>query len=336
MALGFKYFCYSLAIHIFLFLIFSLIPSSSRIHRYFLVYGARSKKPLRTFFRPLHLNKAALSHKTSSLSSNVKSQKPSTTKGQTQPGGKNKVESKKPMVDHAKGKKDKANPQQKNTRAKKPEQKKIQQKSKREEQIKKKQAQKTEKNKKRAVAEKKRVEKKAAAKSKKTNEERKNQEKEKKRKKQKAAAQEEKNKKKKDATKEQQQKSEQQKREQQQKETDKEAKEHGNLKGENIEDENLKESLHNNLDSLYGEQLYQYQRYIQKEVERVWRPPLGVRKGIECHVVFWVDLWGKVEKFEMIKPSGVLIYDLSVSRAADKFRFDRRLWGKQFTIVFRQ
>jgi len=68
----------------------------------------------------------------------------------------------------------------------------------------------------------------------------------------------------------------------------------------------------------------------------LWRPPVGVPKGTECTICFIVNQSGKIEKFEIIKHSKVLIYDLSISRIAKNFKFDRCLWGKKFTIDFRQ
>lgn len=83
-------------------------------------------------------------------------------------------------------------------------------------------------------------------------------------------------------------------------------------------------------------ELLKYQRNIQREVCRVWRPPLGVKKGTESTVQFSVNRSGNVTEFEFIKKSDVLIYDLSITRVANKFQFARCLWGKKFSIVFRQ
>ncbi|MFH0898294.1 MAG: hypothetical protein V1855_01835 [bacterium] len=83
-------------------------------------------------------------------------------------------------------------------------------------------------------------------------------------------------------------------------------------------------------------QMKQYHRCVQKEVERLWRPPVGVPKSTECQVGFIINKYGKVEHFEYLKRSNILIYDLSISRVAKKFAFDECLWGKRFTINFRQ
>ncbi len=82
--------------------------------------------------------------------------------------------------------------------------------------------------------------------------------------------------------------------------------------------------------------LKKLQRYIQVEVLRLWRPPIGISKGTECTVSFFINRQGLVQEFEFVKRSNVLIYDLSISRVARQFKFDKCLWGKKFTIDFRQ
>ncbi len=79
-----------------------------------------------------------------------------------------------------------------------------------------------------------------------------------------------------------------------------------------------------------------YQRHVQREVDRLWRPPLGVPKGTICTVMFTVGTEGGIENFEFLKRSDVVIYDLSIIRVAKNFQFDKSLWGKQFKIDFRQ
>ena len=82
--------------------------------------------------------------------------------------------------------------------------------------------------------------------------------------------------------------------------------------------------------------LEQYQRAIQYEVDRVWQPPIGVAKGTECLVHFVVNRAGAVDKITIQKPSGMIIYDLSIVHVGKSFKFARCLWGKNFTVNFRQ
>lgn len=79
-----------------------------------------------------------------------------------------------------------------------------------------------------------------------------------------------------------------------------------------------------------------YQKDIQKEVARLWHPPLGVPRGTVCKIKFRVDQEGKIESFELVGHSKMLIYDLSIVRVAKNFKFEKRLWGKEFIIGFRQ
>ncbi len=79
-----------------------------------------------------------------------------------------------------------------------------------------------------------------------------------------------------------------------------------------------------------------YQRYVQEEIDRVWRPPLGVKKGTVCTIAFSIDDKGNVHTCTIAKRSAVLIYDLSIMRVARELRFHSSLWGKQFKIDFCQ
>ena len=79
-----------------------------------------------------------------------------------------------------------------------------------------------------------------------------------------------------------------------------------------------------------------YQKNIQKEVRRLWHPPVGVPKGTQCRVRFMISSSGNVFDFKIIRPSKILIYDLSIKRVAKKFNFDRLLWGRNFDVDFRQ
>ncbi len=77
-------------------------------------------------------------------------------------------------------------------------------------------------------------------------------------------------------------------------------------------------------------------RSIVREVNRLWRPPVGVSKGISCRVKFTVGLTGTLELIEFITRSNNLVYDQSISTAVKLFEFDECLWGKQFIVDFCQ
>lgn len=104
------------------------------------------------------------------------------------------------------------------------------------------------------------------------------------------------------------------------------------------ETQNSEEPEELNFD-LMGEQdpkLVIYQKLIQKEVDRLWHPPIGVPKGTESTLCFTLDSDGNVSNYEVLKKSDVLIYDLSIFRVAKSLKFDKSLWNKKFTVRFRQ
>ena len=60
-----------------------------------------------------------------------------------------------------------------------------------------------------------------------------------------------------------------------------------------------------------------YQKRIQQEVQRLWKPPLGVPKGTVCTLLLEVGSDGQVAHAELVDRSRVLIYDLSVMKVAN-------------------
>jgi len=95
------------------------------------------------------------------------------------------------------------------------------------------------------------------------------------------------------------------------------------------------ETIGINLSQL-SKELTVYQECVQKEVLRLWSPPVGIPKGTECTLHFVISDTGKISHVDFIKRSKMLLYDLSIQQVAYRFDFDKRLWGKQFTIDFRQ
>ncbi len=101
-------------------------------------------------------------------------------------------------------------------------------------------------------------------------------------------------------------------------------------------DEDVAGLADNFVGSYTSQQLRSYQMHIQHEIERLWSPPVGVKRGTICSISFQLDDQGVPIICEYAKRSGVLIYDLSVMRAARQCVFDKSLWGKQFKVDFRQ
>ena len=79
-----------------------------------------------------------------------------------------------------------------------------------------------------------------------------------------------------------------------------------------------------------------YQKEVQREISRVWRPPVGVAQGTECVLMVAVGAEGEVKKVELVTKSKVLVYDLSVLQAAKDFQFSKALWDNSLLITFRQ
>jgi outer membrane biosynthesis protein TonB len=96
------------------------------------------------------------------------------------------------------------------------------------------------------------------------------------------------------------------------------------------------EQFHFNVMGDADQVFIRYQKYVQQEIENRWKPPLGVPKGTECTVLFEVSSDGAVANFEIVKRSNMLLYDLSITRVAKRFTFDKSLWGKTFKVDFRQ
>jgi hypothetical protein len=96
------------------------------------------------------------------------------------------------------------------------------------------------------------------------------------------------------------------------------------------------EILHFNLLGENDPKMIKFQKCIQNEVDRIWSPPLGVPKGTECLVLFVVNNTGNVKSFKIKNKSKILIYDLSIVKIGQLFKFDKCLWGKSFVINFRQ
>lgn len=72
------------------------------------------------------------------------------------------------------------------------------------------------------------------------------------------------------------------------------------------------------------------------EVAKHWRPPEGLKKDLSCTIGLVVDWNGKVTQVRVVKPSGVLAYDISARVAASKLNMPNSLYGKDLNIGFTQ
>ncbi len=85
-----------------------------------------------------------------------------------------------------------------------------------------------------------------------------------------------------------------------------------------------------------GQRLAMYQAFIQQAISRSWHPPVGIPKGTECAVHIKVDRQGKITSTNITQPSSIIVFTLSIQRALSSCQFNQQLWGKSFTVTFRQ
>lgn len=99
---------------------------------------------------------------------------------------------------------------------------------------------------------------------------------------------------------------------------------------EGADDVNVRYVGRDDLDALH------MQEYISQELVNHWQPPIGVPKDRICELKVLIDWQGKVTDIRIQKPSGVLVYDMSARSAVLAMNFPKWLWGKEFTINFKQ
>ena len=78
------------------------------------------------------------------------------------------------------------------------------------------------------------------------------------------------------------------------------------------------------------------QNAVQEAISSVWSPPVGVKKGTQARVLFTVDTRGEIVEFDIEQPSGIVIFDTSITRAAPDIKFPRAVWGRSFPITYQQ
>jgi outer membrane biosynthesis protein TonB len=66
---------------------------------------------------------------------------------------------------------------------------------------------------------------------------------------------------------------------------------------------------------------------IQEELLRVWRPPVGIDEGVSCTITVTLDDTGAAQTVEIVKPSGILLFDVSARAAIQQAVWPRAFWG---------
>lgn len=75
---------------------------------------------------------------------------------------------------------------------------------------------------------------------------------------------------------------------------------------------------------------------IQQMLHTVWKPPVGIAKEVYCQIHFCVNNKGTVERADIYKTSGILLYDISARNAALQLKLSAWAYGKEFCVTFKQ
>jgi len=72
---------------------------------------------------------------------------------------------------------------------------------------------------------------------------------------------------------------------------------------------------------------------IQQSVVQNWTPPVGIDPGTACEMKVNISLQGAANSVEIIKSSGILVYDISARTALSQVEFPQEVYGKTIRIV---
>jgi TonB family protein len=76
------------------------------------------------------------------------------------------------------------------------------------------------------------------------------------------------------------------------------------------------------------------QEELQQALSTCWKPPVGLREGLECVLIFQVDAEGNVIKVTVQKSSGVLVFDMAARMAISHMQMPQWARGKELSITF--
>lgn len=75
---------------------------------------------------------------------------------------------------------------------------------------------------------------------------------------------------------------------------------------------------------------------MQQDIERVWKPPVGLSKDLMCTVAVALNNNGTIQSLAVEESSKVLSYDVTARMALSKVSFPKMFWGKKLAITFKQ
>ncbi len=77
------------------------------------------------------------------------------------------------------------------------------------------------------------------------------------------------------------------------------------------------------------------QQNVQETIAHAWSPPMGIPEDSVYEVLITIGWDGAILEQEVIKKTGILLYDLSVQKAIDQTIFPNELQGKKLTLSFK-
>lgn len=78
------------------------------------------------------------------------------------------------------------------------------------------------------------------------------------------------------------------------------------------------------------------QQLLQEELALHWQPPDGLSHDLSCEVKVALDNRGGVKKVDIIKASGVLVYDIHAQSTMMTLCYPPSAWNKEITITLKQ
>ncbi|MBP7854761.1 TonB C-terminal domain-containing protein [Candidatus Babeliales bacterium] len=72
---------------------------------------------------------------------------------------------------------------------------------------------------------------------------------------------------------------------------------------------------------------------IQQTIQQHWNVPIGMEQGTSCELQVKIGDAGQAVTLQVIKSSGVLVYDSCARKTLQKIEYPKQVWNKTITIV---
>lgn len=76
--------------------------------------------------------------------------------------------------------------------------------------------------------------------------------------------------------------------------------------------------------------------WVQEAVAESWQPPTGLPEDLQCEIAVTVNWEGEIAEVNVVRSSGVSMYDMSAKQALHSFKAPQWAHGKTLTISFVQ